>query len=52
LKVWFSETDSVVFKENQNPERFFVSIDSLKKEKQLLVKRLKEIKKHMDMIER
>jgi hypothetical protein len=52
LKVWFSETDSVVFKENQNPERFFVSIDSLKEEKQLLVKRLKEIKKHMDMIER
>lgn len=51
LKVWFSETDSVVFKENQNPERFFVSIDSLKKEKEQLENRLKEVNKHLNMIE-
>lgn len=51
LKVWFSETDSIVFKENQNPERFFVSIDSLKKEKDQLEIRLKEINKHLNMVD-
>ena len=51
LKVWFSETDSVVFKENQSPERFFVSIEELKKEKEQLESRLKEVNKHLDMVE-
>jgi hypothetical protein len=51
LKVWFSETESVAFKENQNPERFFASIDSLKKEKEQLENRLKEVNKHLDMVE-
>ena len=51
LKVWFSETESVVFKENQNPERFFVSIEELKKEKEQLESRLKEVNKHLDMME-
>ena len=40
------------FKCNQNPERFSVPLDSLKNEKAQLVNCLKEIKKHLDMVDK
>jgi len=43
LKVWWSETESFVYSENQDPEKYFVHPNKLNEEKNTIENNLKEI---------
>jgi hypothetical protein len=50
LKVWYDDKESITYKSNIDPERFFVHPKVLEDEKVRLEKRLQEINDHLDMI--
>ena len=50
LKVWYDDKESITYKSNIDPERFFVHPKVLEDEKVRLEKRLQEINEHMKMI--
>ena len=43
LTVWWNETESFVYSENQNPEKYFVHPNKLNDEKHIIEKNLKDI---------